>query len=487
MGRTGLEAASRCVLVAAMGVVLSGAHAALALANPARVTAVKRVSGATPFPAKCGSTSSYQQGSEGEPRIAVNPSRPSNILIVHQQDRAYGGGALVNVVRVSTNSGRSWRRVRLPGASPCYGAARPPFASDPWVTIGLNDVAYFAQDIKDPTSPLRGSTIGMSRSTNGGRSWSKAVSLAPVDSSHPLGSDRATVTADPRISGRAYALWVRFGEPRSDVMFTRTVNAGRTWSTPREIYSAAGSIVSPGADHGPWGTQVSVLPDGTLLSTFLVFADPVRIMAMRSTDKGRTWSRPVKIGTASQQHPYDPDDKALEVRDEPAPTPAVGPDGTAYVAYYSVAGPRSSPIMLSRSKDGGRTWSSPKAIIRGRTQHFNPSLVALHDGTLGLTFYDFRRDKPKDGRLTTDYWFAQSRDRGASWNQVHLGGPFDALTAAVAVNPQATGRFLGEYQGLAPLGRGFASAFTMSKPAARKGPSDIFFARVRIGSGPHRR
>ncbi len=225
-----------------------------------------------------------------------------------------------------------------------------------------------------------------------------------------------------------------------------------------------------------------MLPGGTLLNTFLVFADPARIMAMRSTDRGRTWSTPVTIGTALQQHPYDPDDKKLEVRDEPAPTPAIGPDGAAYVAYYSVDGPHSSPILFSRSKNGGRSWSAPKAIIRGPTQHFNPTLSALSDGTLGLTFYDFRHDRPGDGQLTTGYWFAYSRDRGASWRQVRVARPFDALTAAVAVNPQASGRFLGEYQGLAPLPRGFASAFTMSKPAAVGGPSNIFFARIRLSS-----
>lgn len=470
----------RWVSVAAAALVLAGVAAPRATAARARVTVLKSVSGATPFPDACGSTLSLQKGSEAEPSIAVNPRRPSNIVIIHQQDRALAAGSLVNVLRVSTNGGRSWRRVALPGASPCYGADLPAGASDPWVSMGVDDTAYAVEDIKDPDPMLIGSTIGMSRSPDGGRSWSLAASLAPVRSGNTLGSDRPTVTADRRVRALAYSVWTRFGTPTSDLMFTRTRTAGRTWSKPRSIFRAPGSILTQDDDHGPWGAQVSVLPDDTLLTTFLVFAEPAKLMSMRSRDGGRTWSTPIQIGTASQQHPYDPDDKTLEVRDEPAPAPAIGPDGTAYIAYYSVSGAHRSPILFSRSRDRGRSWSTPRAIIKGPTQHFNPSLAALPDGTLGLTFYDFSRDKPGDEKLTTDYWFAHSEDRGASWRRMHVGGPFDSLTAAQAVNPQASGRFLGEYQGLAPLRHGFAAAFAMSRPEATAGPSDVFFARVQM-------
>src|SRR5256885_2967861 len=52
-------------------------------------------------------------------------------------------------------------------------------------------------------------------------------------------------------------------------------------------------------------------------------------------------------------------------------------------------------------------------------------LVAVAgDGTVGVTWYDFRHDRPGDAALTTDYWFAYSRTGGRPWRRRHLGGPF---------------------------------------------------------------
>ena len=90
-----------------------------------------------------------------------------------------------------------------------------------------------------------------------------------------------------------------------------------------------------------------------------------------------------------------------------------------------------------------------------------------------------RNDRRGDATLTTDVWFASSRDRGATWRQEHLAWPFDLRTAP--------NNRLGEYQGLAGLRHGFAAVFTMSRPAAEDGPSDVFVALAGTrGRGPER-
>ena len=57
-----------------------------------------------------------------------------------------------------------------------------------------------------------------------------------------------------------------------------------------------------------------------------------------------------------------------------------------------------------------------------------------------------------------------------------LAGPTDLQTA-----PLPGHNYVGEYQGLAGLRRGFAAAFTLASPQAQNGPTDIFFARIGPG------
>ena len=123
----------------------------------------------------------------------------------------------------------------------------------------------------------------------------------------------------------------------------------------------------------------------------------------------------------------------------------MGPDGTVYVASEASTSPDAGVVSVSRSEDGGRTWTSSE--LPGVTAFaFEPAIAVDAHGTVGITWYDLRNDRRGDATLTTDVWFARSRDQGATWRQEHLAGPFDLRTAP--------NNRLGEYQGLAGLRRG---------------------------------
>jgi hypothetical protein len=109
---------------------------------------------------------------------------------------------------------------------------------------------------------------------------------------------------------------------------------------------------------------------------------------------------------------------------------------------------------------------------------FFPSIAVDSRGTAGVTWYDLRNDRPGDAALTADAWFAYSNDRGRTWRQRHLAGPFDMRAPPFGSN----GHQLGEYQGLAALsGRGFGALFAAPAPLTTDGPTDILFARIRPG------
>jgi hypothetical protein len=96
-------------------------------------------------------------------------------------------------------------------------------------------------------------------------------------------------------------------------------------------------------------------------------------------------------------------------------------------------------------------------------------------GVVAVSYYDFRNDVSGDGQLTTDHWVVRSPDGGATWNEDHLGGPFDLHQA-----PYARGYFVGDYQGLDSQGSAFRALFTLASPSAgtfpNPNPTDEFIS-----------
>jgi hypothetical protein len=96
------------------------------------------------------------------------------------------------------------------------------------------------------------------------------------------------------------------------------------------------------------------------------------------------------------------------------------------------------------------------------------------DGTVGVTYYDFRNNTAAPG-LPTDYWLVHchaSCTNAANWSETHVAGPFDEEQA-----PVAQGFFVGDYEGLASIGNDFLPLFVQAGPVT--GQSDAFAARVR--------
>jgi hypothetical protein len=472
-------------------VVVSILPSVPASANNAQLTTLKRLSGKSPFHG-CGVPGDEQRGSEAEPHLAVDPRNPRRLVATWQQDRfVEDGGALSNLVASSRDGGRTWRTVRLPGLSRCT-RGKDERASDPWLSIGRDGTVYQSSltfTVVPALTGLAGPTaLRVSRSRDGGRTFSRPTTV--VDAG--LYDDREAVTADPLRRGNAYVVWVRrlgrLGEFGSEY-FSRTTDGGRSFSAPRSITALQPGTPSLVDARLPDPTLLEVLPDGTLLNVYLeanpspflgLAPTPWVMWAQRSRDRGRSWSEPVRIADIDTPGaPHDPDSGA-EVRAFNVIGTAVAEDGTAYVVWNEIGSARSARILISRSRDAGRTWSRPGTVARLGSQAFLPNVAVMPDGTVGVTFDDFRNDRPGDGRLSTDVWFRHSHDGGRSWRERHLAGPFDMLTASRTSSTAIAGRFVGDYQGLVALPGGFGAVFAQARPAARVGPSDVFYARVAL-------
>ncbi|HEX2016740.1 MAG TPA: sialidase family protein, partial [Solirubrobacteraceae bacterium] len=409
----------------------------LALAPLARADELGLISGPTPFPRSCGVPGTPTLNSTAEPTIAVNPRDRSNVVVSWQQDRFnIDGGALSNLVGVSHDGGRHFHPVRVPGVSRCTGGADER-ASDPWLSIASDGTVLLAS-LSFSEMPQNNAIAGptklvVSRSHDGGETWSAPVDVQPFDQTY---NDREAVVADPGRPKTAYYVFVkRYGaEGESGFeMFSRTTDGGATWSAPAPIYTPpAGMLTDP--------TLLEVLPDGTLvnvlivanLSPFLPSPAPKiawTVIAQRSTDGGASWSGATTIASIDPFPAMDPDTGKV-VRAYPVISTTHAANGTTYVAWNDIpSATAGSKVLLAKSSDAGRTWSSPTTIESSPGQAFLPSIAAGRDGTLGVTYDDTRNNRPGQGKLLTDVWFAQSRDGGASWHESHVAGPFDTLTA----------------------------------------------------------
>lgn len=391
---------------------------------------------------------------EVEPSIAVNPANPNNMIAAWQQDRWSNGGARGPGTAYSFDGGGTWTRTSAPMSRCTGGTGANAFerASDPWVTFAPDGTAYQAALGFNSVASSENAII-VSRSTDGGRTWSPATSLRR-DTVLP-GNDKESITADSTDARYVYVVWDRLVGNNAPTWFARTTDGGTTWETARSIYD-------PGPNRQTINNIVTVLPDGTLVLFFseLPTVDggaPPTLRIMRSTDKGATWSAPITIADLRTVGTVDPD-TGIGIRDASViGAIAAGQNGVLAVTWQDsrFTGDVYDGIAFSQSTDGGLTWSAPLRINGyPPVRALIPSVAIRADGTIGVTYYDFRSNTPDPATLPTDFWLATSSD-GVTWSERRLAGPFDFARA-----PLVGGRyFLGDYMGMTHVGDSFVVAF----------------------------
>jgi hypothetical protein len=489
----------RLPLLIAVGVgalVVAGAVAA-------GVGPLTLVSGPSPF-ATCtiGGPGINFPNAEVEPFIAIDPTNPGHLIGVYQQDRWNNGGAHGLVAAVTTSGGgtwtTTWAHLSLCSGGNATNGGVFQRASDPWVTFAPNGDAYQSALTVDVDANGNQSATGVqvSKLPRGSSTWSDPVTLAN-DPSSSVSHDKESITADPTNASDVYAVWDRSRKPgentspnsghsfafRGDVMFSRTTDAGASWTSAR-------SILPTNANMFTEGNVVAVLPDGTLLDVFEAGKgsgvqpnpNPFTESLMRSTDKGSTWSRVIDISTDQSVGVSDPDTGAPVRTGAGLPSVAVAPDGTVYVAWADsrFSGGARDDIALSKSTDGGLSWSEPVKVNKtpAPVAAFGPAVDVSANGTVAVTYYDFRNNTSDPATLPTDDWIVYSTDGGTTFGDEQRLTPasFDMDSAPVA--PASRGHFVGDYQGLTHFGNTFLPLFVAANNGNAANPTDVFFTHA---------
>jgi hypothetical protein len=430
-------------------------------------------------------------GAEVEPYVAVNPRDPRASIGVFQQDRWSDGGAHAGGV-VWTRDGVHYSEGLLPfGTCGAKGGTAYERVSDLWVSIGPDGAAYSSGLEFDDAGFRNG--VGAATSFDGGAHWKYAQPVI-ADNNSAVFDDKNSVTADPIHPGTAYQVWDRLDQPLDatgkpisfdgPAYFSVTHDHGRTWSTARPIVNT--SLVPNSQTIG--NIIVADARTGRLYDFFdsITYTDPsfsglvdAHYAFVSSNDGGKTWSAPRKIANDTSLFDVDPNapnDPAKFLRTGSGlPNVAIDPvTGELYLAYEGsdfTAGTYDQ-VELVHSVNGGRTWSAPSRVNQDpQVLAFTPSIAVDKTGTVSITYYDLRDLQPGNtSTLPTSTWLLSfPRGHQQQTTERRIASDFDILLA-----PYAGGHFVGDYEGLAAVGRSAVQPFFVTTANAPADPTDVF-------------
>lgn len=387
-----------------------------------------------------------------EPSIAINPDNPQQVVAAYQDNAR---------IAYSTDAGQHW------GLAAGIASKNYRVSGDVSVTYdnqGHAFISYIAFD-KLGTFNYWGQNanrngIYIRRSLDGGKAWETddiAVSAQPQEPGVPF-EDKPYIIADnshSKHAGNLYIGWTRWTLTNSELLFVRSTDDGKTWSKPIEIDNRPGL---PRDDNGALeGFAAVVGPDGTI---YVVWADGNHIVLTTSRDGGKSFSRtrniiataPIMFGVEAVERANGFPQIAIDPRDR-------GRGGPLYVTWSDYRN-GDVDVFCSASKNHGRTWS-PAVRVNNDTQHngadqyFQWMTVDPSDGDVYAVYYD-RRGDPENRKQTVT--LARSVDGGKTFqNYAWNAMAFDAQ-----------GVFMGDYTGIAALNGRVYGVWTI-KPPSRGG------------------
>ena len=334
----------------------------------------------------------------------------------------------------------------------------------------------FAIDPEDPLRVVAGFAdlgtrrCGLLRSTDGATTWTLAEA-APGTSSYPFCSQsQGGVIQAPVAFGREGTLYMALGgwddqdgaRPGGAILLARSDNLGDSWETV-EAYSARGKTGDAAENVRPVHTLAVDTESGSEDIVYITFnvskpgftapnQEPSRPMVAVSRDGGRTFAAPTDLA-GNFFEPQALRDQALSAvtTTTAAPnastttttTPAAGSraatpnqaanfagssgrnhihvrvdgKGTAYVLWLSgtanVSPSPPSAQMLSKSTDGGQTWTTTMASPFNY-DNASPRAAVTREGVIHMVY---GRNPTPDVSGGGEIYHRSSSDGGATWTE----------------------------------------------------------------------
>lgn len=315
----------------------------------------------------------------------------------------------------STNSGESWtRRGVFSFSSGLWG--------DPCVVADSSGNFYFFHlaRLRDPGGNLLMPDRIYCRKINSNNMEAGWTNVSFLGLNPPKMQDKEWAVYDP-VSDNIYVVWTEFdeyGSPspdcHSNVLFSRSTDRGLSWSSPIRINEVSGDCLD--GENTPMQAVPTVGPNGEI---YVSWAGPAGIVFDKSTDQGETWlDQDIFVSDLPGGRPF-PVPGIYRGGSLPMITCDVSGgiyNGTIYINWPDLrSGLDDADIWLIKSTDGGDSWSDLVRVNNdppGNHQLFSWLAVDQSNGNIYCVFYD--RRNYDDNR--TDVYLAFSNNGGETFN-----------------------------------------------------------------------
>lgn len=380
---------------------------------------VRVTQGSTPFPQHV------------EPSLAVD-DRGAVFLGWKEALTPDGPGQRVAFAR-SADGGATWSAGTIMAlANASY------YQSDPWLVLDRDGTVHYARIEYAGNLTYGGVTV--TSSADGGRTWS-----APVNADDRPGfADKDSMAGDG--GSNLYVTYDDILSPTSDLVdlrLARSTDGGATWSPTVSVADTIGGILGP---------VLAPSANGTVYAAWWNTTDG-NILADVSHDHAATWGTDVRVNPTVGSA-WTPNTSW----ETPMPSIAVDGRGRVYVAWAD-RGTGDMDLLVSRSDDGGATWTSPVRVNDATTgDQWMPSLAVDPKGVVHAAWLDGRTG-------AWDAYYANSTDEGRTWSA--------NVRVSTASFPLSFAR-PGDYLALAADANGTAY---IAWTDGRLGSLNIYFAR----------
>lgn len=420
---------------------------------------------------------SNEAGPQSETSIAINPGNTSQVVAGSNEiDRLPMRGYF------SSDGGASYTGVDLPLPPPLTNNGFD-FGSDPGVAWDTHGNVYYSYIIVffSNGGGINGTEMAVARSADGGRTWTPTYFNVQTGSAQFNDKPMIAVDTNPNSPNRdtIYVAWDNNNGNASSSNFllvSHSSDGGNTFSAP---------VAANSTDSGPKsviGADPFVGPDGTL---YVAWHDTLNslIAESSSTDGGQSFGATHTI--AATQAAFDVGIPAMSVR-RALVYPACGADtstganrGTLYCSWTDETASNGMDLFVSRSTDGGATWSASARVNDDpagvANDQFNQWLaVDPVNGSVNLSWDDTRNDS---SHLTTDIFFARSTDGGQAFGK-------NAQVTTAPTNETCCGAELfdqyGDYEGIAAYGGVIHPVWTDRRDSVASLDEEVFSATITV-------
>ncbi len=380
---------------------------------------------------------SQAPGNQSEANIAVDPTNPSNLFAVSNNE---GQGLFA---AVSTDGGANWQ-----GHPLADGSDLPLANGDPKVVFdsyGNLFLTYLSHDLK---------SIVLASSSDDGETFTRIYTFTSPGGTTPLGTidPEGALVDQPSVAAGANSVWITFANLAGEaVMAIGAPVMGRG-----EIGEFAAPQAVPNSVNGNFG-NIAIGPSGQVLVSFV--QQDLGVGAVDSVSLDADGLGPGGFASpiiAARPNYTDANLPAQARRGIEAgaflawDAHQTNKDGRVYLVYTDApdVGSTDTNIFVRSSTDSGATWSDPVRVNddTGNNSQFLPTIcVDPKTGDVAVGWYDARNDPDN---IKTQFFVAGSTDAGSSFStnvQVSQG-------LSEASDPDLNVNQRGDYTGIAVFG-----------------------------------